>query len=203
MKIQNDWLWSPDKSLGQQSSICKVANFSGTVLSTPGHLSNMNQPFIEKSFLEAFYGGQQINWLEQKCWLCELAKSLFMSFNIRILKELFAQPCLIIWKKFEMFDFILWNARDSPSPAKNHRQAVKYSMRPCSFTFVLAGHKVWQLQVWWNQGFMPGIQGKGPSLLNPFLPECKTTFSLIFFYDIFKLLRPEHNCYAKFTSCST
>ena len=38
--------------------------------------------------------------------------------------------------------------------------------------------------------------------INPFLPDCKTTFSRIFtfFYAIFKLLRPEHDCYGKFTS---
>ena len=28
-------------------------------------------------------------------------------------------------------------------------------------------------------------------------------FVFTFFYAIFKLLRPEHDCYAKFTSCST
>ena len=41
--------------------------------------------------------------------------------------------------------------------------------------------------------------------INPFLPDCKATFSWIFyiFYAIFKFLRPEHNCYAKFTSYST
>ena len=41
--------------------------------------------------------------------------------------------------------------------------------------------------------------------INPFLPDCKTTFSWIFyiFYAILKLLRPEHDFYAKFTSCST
>ena len=41
---------------------------------------------------------------------------------------------------------------------------------------------------------------------HPFLPDCKTTFSWIFFtffYAIFKFLRPEHDCYAKFTPCST
>ena len=41
---------------------------------------------------------------------------------------------------------------------------------------------------------------------NPFLPDCKTTFSWIFkifLYAIFKFLRSEHDCYAKFTSCST
>ena len=41
--------------------------------------------------------------------------------------------------------------------------------------------------------------------LNPFLPDCKTTFSGIFFaffIFIFKFLRPKHDCYAKFTSCS-
>ena len=40
------------------------------------------------------------------------------------------------------------------------------------------------------------------SVINPFLPECKTTFSQIF-YAIFKFLKPEHDCYVKFTSCST
>ena len=41
--------------------------------------------------------------------------------------------------------------------------------------------------------------------LNPFLPDCKTSFSRIFyiFYAIFKFSRPERDCYAKFTFCST
>ena len=41
--------------------------------------------------------------------------------------------------------------------------------------------------------------------INPFLPDCKTAFSRIFtfLYTILKFLRPEHDCYAKFPSCST
>ena len=41
--------------------------------------------------------------------------------------------------------------------------------------------------------------------VNPFLPDCKTTFSrvLYIFLCYFYILRPEHDCYAKFTSCST
>ena len=41
--------------------------------------------------------------------------------------------------------------------------------------------------------------------LNAFLPDCKTTLSGIFtfFYANFKFSRPEHDCYAKFTSYST
>ena len=43
--------------------------------------------------------------------------------------------------------------------------------------------------------------------INPFLPEvtAKQLFPgfFTFFYAIFKFLRPEHDCNAKFTSCST
>ena len=39
----------------------------------------------------------------------------------------------------------------------------------------------------------------------PLNPDCKTTFFRIFYIFLcnFKFLRPEHDCYAKFTSCST
>ena len=41
--------------------------------------------------------------------------------------------------------------------------------------------------------------------INPFLPDCKTSFSRIFYIFLcnFEFSRPEHDCYAKFTSCST
>ena len=41
-------------------------------------------------------------------------------------------------------------------------------------------------------------------ILNPVHPDCKTIFSRIFYIFLLylKFLRPEHDCYAKFTSCS-
>ena len=41
--------------------------------------------------------------------------------------------------------------------------------------------------------------------LIPLIPGCKATFSHILYIILcyFKFLRPEHDCYAKFTSCST
>ena len=41
--------------------------------------------------------------------------------------------------------------------------------------------------------------------INSFLPDCKHLFPgfFTFFHAISKFLIPEHDCYAKFTSCST
>ena len=57
-----------------------------------------------------------------------------------------------------------------------------------------------------QKSWIVGEPIKTKTTFNPFLPDWKTGFSQIFvrfFYAIFKFLRPEHDCHAKFASCST
>ena len=58
----------------------------------------------------------------------------------------------------------------------------------------------------WSLWRFPPFESSPPLYINPFLPDCKTTFFRIFYIfsmPFFLFLRPEHDCYAKFTSCST